>query len=478
MAAWGVAMTHDHPLWYERDAPKARAALARVTEEGKLAPKERAYLAAARALYAPDDLAAAHAAWLSAAAGMRAQYPDDDEVRLQHALALMAVAKPGDVRSSVAAGATALDVLRRRPDHPGAAHYVIHAFDDPDHAILSLPAARTYARIAPAAGHAQHMPSHTFAHLGMWSEVVPSNERAYAASIAWSKAHGETPGKYDWHSYSWLVAAHLELGHPSRARRLIDDARALMADEKKDAADMRFNYARMVTDYVIQADRWSDVEGLVAPVLAATIDEAASPGAVACASHAPGGGADLRPPFAIYARLSAQHLRAEAALRAGVPTTLTERLDDLQTLVTQASSWGKAISPEVLARWSAARAVLVAAADAAAHRPQDPYLQALDRLVDAEAKGGIYGPAWTLTALERRGDALLASGKPAEALASYERNLELRPNRALALLRVARAAKAAGDAAKARDHYQRLAELWETAEAEVPSLAEVRAGAR
>lgn len=476
MAAWGAAMTYDHPLWLERDAPKARASLARVTEESALTPRERAYLATARALYTPEDGAAGHAAWLTAAAGMHADYPDD-EVLLQHALALMAVAKPGDTRSNVAAGAMALEVLGRRPDHPGAAHYVIHAFDDPDHAVLALPAARTYARIAPAAGHAQHMPSHTFTHLGMWSEVVPSNERAHAASVAWSKAHGETPGRYDWHSYSWLVAAHLELGHPARARRLIDEARAAMANEKKDAADMRFNYARMVTDYVTQTDRWSEVEELVAPVLAANPDEAAAPGAVACAAHAPGGGAEVRPPFAIYARISAQELRAEAALRGGTPATLARRIDDLQALAGQVSSWGKLVSPETLGRWAATRAVFVAAADAAARHAQEPDREALDRLVNAEAKGGIYGPAWTLTALERRGDALLAAGKPAEALASYERDLELRPNRAVALLRAARAAKAGGDAARARQHYRQLAKLWETAEAEVPSLAEVRAEA-
>ena len=178
MAAWGDAMTHDHPLWGERDVPKARAALLRVTSEEALTPKERAYLATARALFATDDEDAAHAAWVASAAKMHQDYPDDDEVALQYALALMAAHGLRDVRRAVEAGALALDVFHRHPDHPGAAHYVIHAFDSSDHAILAVPAARAYARIAPDAGHALHMPSHTFTHLGMWNEVVPSNERA------------------------------------------------------------------------------------------------------------------------------------------------------------------------------------------------------------------------------------------------------------------------------------------------------------
>jgi tetratricopeptide (TPR) repeat protein len=470
MAAWGAAMTHDHPLWSERDAPKARAYLARVTGEAALPPVERAYLATARALYAADDTREAHAAWLAAAAKMHQDFPGDDEIALQHALAILAAARPGDVRSAVAAGAVALDVFQRRPDHPGAAHYVIHAFDDPDHAVLALPAARAYARIAPSAGHALHMPSHTFTHLGLWADVVPANERAYAASVLWAKAHGETPGRYDWHSYSWLVAAHLELGHPARARALIDEARALMSAEKKDAADLRFNYAHMVTAYVTEADRWSDVEELIAPVLSATVDEAASPGAVACAMHAPGGSAELRPPFALYARLAAHDLRAMAAKRAGVRATLAKRLDDLQATLAQTQPWGKAVPERVAAYWAAERDVLAAPPSSPAER------EALEKLVHVEEVGS-YGPRWAPTGLEKLGDALRDGGQPREALARYERDLELCPKRAVALLRAARAAKAAGDAGVARERYRELAKLWETAEPDLPALAEVRAGA-
>ena len=291
MASWGDAMTYDHPVWHERDLAKGRAALQHVTGEEDVSPKERAYLGAARALYAKDGMKEAHAAWLAAASAMHHDFPDDDEVALQHALAMIAVYgyDPTHVREQMEAGAMALAVLQHHPEHPGAAHYAIHAFDSREHAILALPAARTYARIAPAAGHALHMPSHTFTHLGMWRDVVPSNERAYAASVAWEKAHGHTPSKYDWHSYSWLVAALLELGQPARARHLTDEAAALLVAGKDDTGLERVSYIDMVSGYVTQTERWGDVEALVAPVLAPAMNEGLEgSGPVACAMHAPG----------------------------------------------------------------------------------------------------------------------------------------------------------------------------------------------
>src|SRR5262249_50155454 len=176
----------------------------------------------ARALFAADDLKEANAEWLRRAAQMHLDFPEDDEVALQHALALLAVYgyDPTHVEGQMEAGAIALGVLQRRPNHPGAAHYAIHAFDSREHAVVAAPAARIVARVAPAAGHALHMPSHTLVLLGMWPEVVPSNERAFAASVAWERSRGHTSSSFDWHSHSWLVAAHLELGQYGRARQV------------------------------------------------------------------------------------------------------------------------------------------------------------------------------------------------------------------------------------------------------------------
>jgi hypothetical protein len=483
LAAWGDAMTYDHAIWHERDVTKGRAALARVTGEADLTPKERAYLATARALFAADGAKEAHAAWLVAATAMHRDFPADDEVALQHALALICVHgyDPAHVREQMEAGAIALGVLQRRPDHPGAAHYVIHAFDSPEHAILALPAARTYARIAPAASHALHMPSHTFTHLGMWRDVVPSNERAFAASVAWEKAHGHTAGKYDWHSYAWLVAAHLELGQPAAARKLIDEAAALLGATKDDTGGFRNGYVDIVADYVTQTDRWADVETLVAPVMALALDEGTEgTGPVACAAHAPGAGGEVRLPGALVARMTADGLRAEAAIRAGDEATAVKRVADAKAVRAQMAPWSKMLPPDFTARTDAKAEVLLARAHAGAKpgpAAQKKVMEALEKLERLEVGKSIAGPAWERTTREVLGATLMTAGKPKEALSQFEKDLEARPNRALALLGAARAAKAAGDAEKARGHYAALAELWSGADVDLPGLAEVRAGA-
>ncbi|HUS65231.1 MAG TPA: hypothetical protein VMZ28_11840, partial [Kofleriaceae bacterium] len=353
MAAWGDAMAHDHPIWHERDVPAGRAALASVTAEDALTPRERDYLAAARALYGADDEKAAGAAWLEAARRMREEHPDDDEVALQYVLALLRSYgySPKHVREQVEAGSIALGILARRAHHPGAAHYVIHAFDSREHAILALPAALTYARIAPAAGHAQHMPSHTFVHLGMWRRAVPSNQRAIAAAVAWAKAHGQTASAYDWHSYSWLVAAHLELGQHGTARKLIDDARALVVAATDDSAGMRYDFADMVSIYAVHTGRWDDAEALVAPVLAPLPDEAKDgAGPVACAAHAPGGGGQARPPVGLSARIIAFTVAAEAAIRRGDRRAAEARTADLARVRRQMKAWDGFMPPEHFAR--------------------------------------------------------------------------------------------------------------------------------
>jgi len=485
MAAWGDAMAYDHPVWGERDLRKGREALARAVPDDGVTAKERAYLDAARALYAQDGLSEAHRAWLTAAAAMHAAYPDDDEVTLQHVLALLSVYgyDRAHVREQMEAGAMALDVLQRHPRHPGAAHYVIHAFDNPEHAILALPAARAYAQIAPAGSHALHMPSHIFTQLGMWREVVPSNEHAFATSVAWEKAHGHTPSLYDWHAYSWLVAARLELGQFARARKLVDDAAAILVAAKDDSAMLRAAYSTMVTDYVTQTDRWGDVEALVAPVFAPSLGEAAEgSGPVACAMHAPAAGGAVRLPGVLFARMDLSQLRAEAAIRARDESTAVKRVDDMKSIRAQMAPWAKMFPPGLVAALEVNEETILARAHAAAApsaASQKKALEALSHLERVDASQPMNGgPAWQRTTRETLGDALLAMGKAKEALVELEADLEEHPKRALALLGAARAAKAVGDLAKSRARYATLADLWSEADPDVPALAEVTAGAK
>jgi hypothetical protein len=481
MAAWGDAMTYEHPIWRERDLTKGRAALARAKEDA-ISPKERAFIAAARAFYAIDDGKEAHKAWLAAAAKMHADYADDDEVSLWYALSLLSVYgyDVKHVRGQMEAGAIALDVLQRRPEHPGAAHYAIHAFDSREHAILALPAARTYARIAPAAGHAQHMPSHTFVHLGMWREVVPSNIKGYESSVAWEKSRGHTPSEYDWHSYSWLIAAHMELGQWQRGKALVDGARALLIAEKGDMALMRAAYVDMVSVYLLHTDRWGEAEALLAPVLTAMPDEGGGHG-VACAMHAPGGTGETRMPYALFARLLANAVRAEAALHAGDKDAVAKRLADIKAVRADMSAWAKMMPPDYSARWDAVVEALAARA-AMGTKPagdaQKKAIAAYEKVVRIETSRSTAGPAFTRTGHEVFAELLVGAGRTKDALVELERDLDERPGHGVALLAAARIAKNAGDTQRARKLYATLADLWQNADADLPALAEVRDGAK
>ena len=165
LSYWGEAMSYNHPLWAQLDLPAARKALERLapTLEGRLAKahteKEKAYLEAVnRLFYAPGDKLARDNAYCQAMARMYERWPDDREIGIFYAVSLLGTVRPGDkgFRRQALAASIALQVFQENPNHPGAAHFIIHAFDDPDHAILALPAARAYAGIAPAAPHAAY----------------------------------------------------------------------------------------------------------------------------------------------------------------------------------------------------------------------------------------------------------------------------------------------------------------------------------
>jgi tetratricopeptide (TPR) repeat protein len=480
MAAWGDAMAYNHPIWRQRDRAKALAALGAIHSEDRLTAKERAYLQVARALYTEPDEKLAQKAWLAAAAAMAATYPDDDEVALQHTLALLAVYgyNPKHVGEQMLAGSIALQVLQRRPEHPGAAHYVIHSFDSRDHAILALPASRVYARIAPAAGHAVHMPSHTFTHLGMWNDVIPSNERAYASSVAWEQSRGHSPSRYDWHSYSWLVGALLETGQHRRARALIDDARKLLVATTDDSGDFRQDYASMVAAYLTHSEKWSELEELIAPVFAATPDEGGGSGAVACADHAPGAGGAVRMPSALFARQLAHVLRAEAAIAQGAPAKVEAAIGSIKEVRAQMAAWEKMLPPEAATYWEAVFAQLTARAQVSKKSTPAQLAAAaaaLERLEQLQAARPTAGPMWTKPAIELLAEFHLRHGKSKDALDRFERDLELRPNRAVALIGAARAARALGDAARAERYQAALAELWRNADADLELGADVGA---
>ncbi len=273
LAYWGEAMTYNHPLWQQQDRDAALKALLRLgptpAARAERAPndRERQYLAAVESLYAGSpDKHDRDQAYMRAMARLSSTYPEDMEARAFYALAILG-SRDGvrDFATYMRAAATVQPVFDANPDHPGAAHYLIHSFDDPIHAPLGLPAARRYASIAPAAAHAQHMTSHIFVALGMWDDVVNANERADAQQNADAAKRGLRTNVCG-HYTSWLQYGYLMQGHAAKAEAMMERCFARMSENPTNTeivsfVDMR---ARQILDTQNWAltTRWTrDISG-------------------------------------------------------------------------------------------------------------------------------------------------------------------------------------------------------------------------
>ncbi len=197
LAYWGEALTYTHPLWDEQDVNAARASLLRLgpTREARRAkaptPREQAYLDAVEILYGDGPKARRDTAYSRAMERLVARFPADREAQVFYAASLLGLSQGvRNVPTYMRAAAIVGRVFRDNPDHPGAAHLLIHCYDDPIHAPLGLAAARAYSKIAPDAAHAQHMTTHIFLALGMWDDVVSQNELASGHDPAtWAPDH-------------------------------------------------------------------------------------------------------------------------------------------------------------------------------------------------------------------------------------------------------------------------------------------------
>ncbi len=264
LAYWGEALSYNHTLWAEQDRDAALAALARYAptpqaRASRLPPgRERSLMEAADVLYGSGDKLSRNIAYSEAMRHLYEAYPGDDEVATLHALSLLGTVRRGDkgFGRQVHAGAIAMQVFARSPNHPGAAHYIIHAFDDPEHAILALPAAKAYARIAPAAPHALHMPSHIFVQLGMWKEAVASNDVAYKAALDHIERKGLKRGREEAHTLQWLHYALLQLGNEEQAQWALDEAMRTL-EKFPTAWVLRYGMMAILARHTLETERWS-----------------------------------------------------------------------------------------------------------------------------------------------------------------------------------------------------------------------------
>lgn len=251
MAYWGEAMTHTHPVWNEQDLAAARAVLHALgpTSEARRgrAPteRERLYLDAVETLYGEGPKPSRDTAYAEAMERLVRAHPDDLEAKAFYALALIGLSQGiRDTATYNRAAHWADTVFRANPRHPGAAHYLIHAWDDPVHARLGLAAARAYSEIAPDAAHAQHMTTHIFLALGMWDEVISQNTLAMDLTA-------RLPGHYT----SWLHYALLQQGRFTEATRFLEEMRENMTARR---VPREASLAWMRAAHALAVDDWEE----------------------------------------------------------------------------------------------------------------------------------------------------------------------------------------------------------------------------
>ncbi len=268
MAYWGEAMTHNHPIWQQKYRDKANDALAKLGEspaarlEHAPTKREKEYLKAVDLLFAEGDKLDTDKAYAAKMEEIYQTYPEDLDAAAFYALALLGTSHgERDYRIYMKAAAVVEDVFRKNPNHPGAAHYLIHSYDDPVHAPLGLRAAESYAQIAPSAAHALHMPSHIFVALGMWQESASTNAAAYQATVDRAKRKGIPVGNH--HALSWLIYDQLQMGQYDAAGSTLEQ---MMADmQALENPYTRFHYAIMHAYYTLETNQWDPALEMLTP---------------------------------------------------------------------------------------------------------------------------------------------------------------------------------------------------------------------
>jgi hypothetical protein len=262
MAYWGQSMALVHPLW--SDPPdedkfiKGAALAAAALRQPVVTPRERAYIEAIAAYYAPGksarelpNLQAFDAAWTN----VHRRFPEDPEAALFHALGQLATAAPTDktYEQQKRAGALIESVFARFPDHPGAHHYLIHAYDVPALASRALSVAREYGNIAPEVPHALHMPSHIFTRLGKWEEAIDWNERSAAAALR-RPVDGAVSLHY-LHALDYLVYAYLQSGQDAKAEKILAKLRHLRPPVQTELA-VAYAFAAIPARLALERRNW------------------------------------------------------------------------------------------------------------------------------------------------------------------------------------------------------------------------------
>ena len=452
MAYWGMAMSSYHPVWTpplpaELQAGLTAAQKARVTGAGT--QRERDYIAAIETFYKDADKFDHRTRALAYERAMEQLYlnnPGDHEVAVFYALALLGTAQPTD--KTYAKQKKAAEILNRvllsEPEHPGVAHYLIHSFDYPPLAPLALNAARSYARIAPSAPHALHMPSHIFTRLGLWQESIASNIASAAAARDYdAKMHPGTASFNQLHALDYLAYAYLQTAQDGKAKEIVDTVFA-MNKLSANTFQAAYAFAAIPARYALERRQWAAAAAL-----------------------------KLFPsdfPWNNFSHAAAMiyFARSLGASRSGETARALkdiERLSAIQQSLTAAKETYWATQVEIQRQTAAAWLAHAEGNNEAALK----LMRSAADLEDSTEKDPVT-PGAIVPARELLGDLLLELGAPGQALKEFEASLLVSPNRFNGLYGAAQAAQLSGAREKARAFYAKLTTLGEHSDGQRPEL--------
>jgi tetratricopeptide (TPR) repeat protein len=439
IAIWGTAMSRIHPLW--PDVPSASelnggwqmitAAKARTIQD----PREAAYLATVEAYYrdgtSRDErsrLATFRNAWQSLAK----KFPDDQEAAAFFALAHLATADPNDktYRIQKEAGVMAEAVLAKAPNHPGAHHYIIHAYDLPELAPRALSVARSYGNVAPNVPHALHMASHIFTRLGLWQESIAWNLRSAKAAED-MKVEGALSLHY-LHALDYLTYAYLQIADDDKVVQLMRDMKELKGPVQEHAASA-YTLAAVPARYALERHAWKQAASL----------EPRTPRSYNW---------DSAPEFEAISHFA----RALGAAHTKDFNTAQESINEIQSLQKQVTPrsayWGKQLEIQKTAAqaWLAFRR---------GNSARGLSLMQRSATMEASTEKNAVTPGEVLPANELLGDMLVEMGRYQEAASAYQVSLKRSPSRFNSLFGAGMAAEKSGDKEQARTYYTMLAKM-------------------
>ena len=446
MAHWGIAATFSR--WGEPEDKQRKQGW----EEIKIAKslhastaRERDYIAAEAAAYAHPEKKDAKRGdrYLQRMEKLYRRYPEDHEAAALYALGLESSDRDDDPthakRKQSAAILEKLFVIE--PQHPGVAHYLIHTYDIPGMAETGLAAARRYAQIAPAAPHALHMPSHIFARRGMWQEDIDSNVASVAASRNAAVTHMGDEG-HQYHALEFLIYAYLQSGRENEAKRVIDEVKTLPKMNNMYGTDFDPNLSAQVeyaASYVTELRLWKDAVAL--PLLTDNSDGDSSLTYKARAIGAAHLG-DLPTAKLNLAEMKTLHENLIKKKQMGPAHALDDDLHVVTAWIDHAE--GK----------------------------NDEALGLLRPI--AQKDHGLFATDGDIPAHEMMGDMLLDMNRPEAALAEYEAEMKVSPNRFNSVYGAARAAEIAKLADKAAGYYRQLMDTCNRGDSTRPELTHAR----